>query len=150
LNIFLFDSARIADVPVYTAAATIISARANVGVTPTSDVAGSSHNEKPKGKYYACGRLLEEKDLEILRLKSLLVEEAEKEERAEKAERAETAKVVRLRGQVSALTREVSALKSTIVQKYTDISLLDSRATYLKSALDDSKAACAEAESLIT
>ncbi|GKG47164.1 hypothetical protein Tco_0504361, partial [Tanacetum coccineum] len=59
--------------------------------------------EKLKGKYDARGRLLEEKDLEILRLKSLLVEEAEK---AEKAERAETAEVVRLRGQVSDLTGE--------------------------------------------
>ncbi|GKE38986.1 hypothetical protein Tco_1462391 [Tanacetum coccineum] len=104
--------------------------------------------EKLKGKYDARGRLLEEKDLEILRLKSLLVEEAEK---------AETAEVVRLRGQVSALTGEVSALtgevsalKSTIAQKDTDISLLDFRATYLKSALDDSKAACAESGSLIT
>ncbi|GKA40312.1 putative reverse transcriptase domain-containing protein [Tanacetum coccineum] len=100
--------------------------------------------EKLKGKYDARGRLLEEKDLEILRLKSLLVEEAKK------AERAETAEVVRLRGQVSALTGEVLVLKSTITQKDTDISLLDSRATYLKSALDDSKAACAEAGSLIT
>ncbi|GKC26658.1 hypothetical protein Tco_1033952, partial [Tanacetum coccineum] len=35
-------------------------------------------------------------------------------------------------------------------QKDTDISLLDSRATYLKYVLDDSKAACAEAGSLIT
>ncbi|GKA57670.1 hypothetical protein Tco_0756858 [Tanacetum coccineum] len=100
--------------------------------------------EKLKGKYDARGRLLEEKDLEILRLKSLLVEEAEK------AERAETAEVVRLRGQVSTLTGEVPVLKSTIAQKDTDISLLDSRATYLKFALDDSKAACAEAGSLIT
>ncbi|GKE00528.1 hypothetical protein Tco_1388511, partial [Tanacetum coccineum] len=94
--------------------------------------------EKLKGKYDARGRLLEEKDLEILRLKSLL------------AERAETAEVVRLRDQVSALTREVSVLKSTIAQNDTDISLLDSRATYLKSALDDSQAACAESGSLIT
>ncbi|GJV43623.1 hypothetical protein Tco_1428159 [Tanacetum coccineum] len=189
------QSARIADVPVYTAAATVTSTRENVDVTPTSDVAGSSQletsegsddsfyelpalncakvkrcmdyeqlytefnvgaarqiylesevrsrvehelelKEKLKGKYDARGRLLEEKDLEILILKSLLAEEAEK------AERAETAEVVRLRGQVSALTGEVSALKSTIAQKDTDISLLDSRATYLKSALDDSKAAC--------
>ncbi|GJS30848.1 hypothetical protein Tco_0491468 [Tanacetum coccineum] len=195
--------ARITDVPVYTAAATVTSARENVGITPTSDVAGSSQletsegsddsfyelpalnsaeakrcmdyeqlytefnvgaarqiclesevrsraehelelKEKLKGKYDARGRLLEEKDLEILRLKSLLVEEVEK------AERAETAEVVRLRGQVSALAGEVSVLKSTIAQKDTDISLLDSRATYLKSALDDSKAACAEAGSLIT
>ncbi|GJX74996.1 hypothetical protein Tco_0313591 [Tanacetum coccineum] len=64
-----------------------------------------------------------------IKLKSLLVEEAEK------AERAETAEVVRLRDQVSALTGEVSVLKSTIAQKDTDISLLDSRATYLNSAL---------------
>ncbi|GJZ34411.1 hypothetical protein Tco_0580228 [Tanacetum coccineum] len=100
--------------------------------------------EKLKGKYDARGRLLKEKDLEILRLKSLLAEEAGK------AERAETAEVVRLRDQVSALTAEVSVLKSTIAQKDTDISLLYSRATYLKSALDDSQAACAEAGSLIT
>ncbi|GJW68898.1 hypothetical protein Tco_0123322 [Tanacetum coccineum] len=89
--------------------------------------------EKLKGKYDARSRLLEEKDLEIFILKSLLVEEAEK------AERAETAKVVRLRDQVSALTAEVSALKSTIAQKDTDISLLDSRATYLKFTYEDFK-----------
>ncbi|GJR34569.1 hypothetical protein Tco_1210253 [Tanacetum coccineum] len=100
--------------------------------------------EKLKGKYDARGRLLEEKDLEILRLKSLLAEEAER------AERAETAEVVRFRDQVSVLTAEVSALKITIAQKDTDISLLDSRATHLKSALDDSQAACAEAGGLIT
>ncbi|GJU25488.1 hypothetical protein Tco_1164109 [Tanacetum coccineum] len=40
--------------------------------------------------------------------------------------------------------------KLTVAQKDTDISLLDSRATYLKYALDDSKAACAEVGSLIT
>ncbi|GKE89808.1 hypothetical protein Tco_1567283, partial [Tanacetum coccineum] len=195
--------ARITDVPVYTSAATVTSAREDVGITPTSDVAGSSQletsegsddsfyelptlnsfeakrcmdyeqlytefnvgaarqiclesevrphvehelelKEKLKGKYDARGRLIEEKDLEILRLKSLLVEEAKK------AKRVKTVEVVRLCGQVSALTREVSVLKSTIAQKDTDISLLDSRATYLKSALDDSKAACVEAESLIT
>ncbi|GJU74637.1 gypsy type transposase [Tanacetum coccineum] len=203
IQAYIVQSAWIADVQVYTAAATVTSARENVGVTPTSDVAGSSQletsegsddsiyelpvlnsaeakrcmdyeqlytefnvgaarqiclesevrsraehelelKEKLKGKYDARGRLLEEKDLEILRLKSLLVEEAEK------AKRAETVEVVRLCGQVSALTGEVSTLKSTIAQKDTDISLLDSRATYLKSALDDSKAACAEAGSLIT
>ncbi|GJS42698.1 hypothetical protein Tco_0567741 [Tanacetum coccineum] len=236
-SFFLFDIAHTADVSVYTVAATVTSARENVGVTPTSDVAGSSQletskgsddsfyelpvlnsvqakrwyvprwniindsmlddgfscrtlvdrvappgflstllsmdyeqlytefnvgaarqiclesevrshaehelelKEKLKGKYDARGRLLEEKYLEILRLKSLLAEEAE---------RTKTTEVVRLRDQVSALTAKVSALKSTIAQKDTDISLLDSRATYLKSALDDSQAACAEAGSLIT
>ncbi|GKD09335.1 hypothetical protein Tco_1189020, partial [Tanacetum coccineum] len=146
------QSARIADVPVYTAAATVTSTRENVDITPTSDVAGSSQletskgsddsfyelpalnsaeatrcmdyeqlymefnvgaarqiclelevrscaehelelKENLKGKYDARGRLLEEKDMEILRLKSLLVEEVE---------RAETTEVVRLRGHVSA------------------------------------------------
>ncbi|GKG46976.1 hypothetical protein Tco_0504173, partial [Tanacetum coccineum] len=82
----------------------------------------------------AHGRLLKEKDLKILRLKSLLAEEAE---------RAETAEVVRLRDQVSGLTGEMSVLKSTIAQKDIDISLLDSRTTYPKSAF-------AEARSLIT
>ncbi|GJZ34946.1 hypothetical protein Tco_0580763 [Tanacetum coccineum] len=169
------QSARTADVPVYTAAATVTSARKSMGVTPTAVVVESSQletsegsddsfyelpalnsieakrwscaehelelKEKLKGKYDAHGRLLEEKDLEILRLKSLLAEEAE---------RAETAKVVRLHDQVSVLTAEVSVLKSTIAQKDTGISLLDSRATHLKSALDDSQAACAKAGSLIT
>ncbi|GKA28987.1 hypothetical protein Tco_0715232 [Tanacetum coccineum] len=188
------QSARTADVPVYTAAATVTSARESVGALPTADVAGSSQlktsegsddsaeakrcmdyeqlymefnvgaaqqiclesevrsraehglelKEKLKGKYDACGRLLEEKDLEILRLKSLLAEEAEK------AERARTAEVARLCNQVSALTVEVSVLKSTITQKDTDISLLDSRATHLKYALDDAQAACTEAGILIT
>ncbi|GJY01902.1 hypothetical protein Tco_0360054 [Tanacetum coccineum] len=196
------QSARTADIPVYTAAAIVTSTRENVGITPTLGIAGSSQletsegsddsfyelpalnaaeakrwyvprwnitndsllddgfscrtsraehelelKEKFKGKYDARGRLLEEKDLEILRLKSLLAEEAE---RAERAERAETAEVVHFRDKVSVLTAEVSALKITIAQKDTDISLLDSRATHLKSALDDSQAACAEAESLIT
>ncbi|GKE15306.1 hypothetical protein Tco_1422883 [Tanacetum coccineum] len=176
------QSARSADVPVYTAAATVTSARDNVDELPALNSAEakrwyvprwnitndsllddgflaahwltalppgffSTLRREAQGKYDARGRLLKEKDLEILRLKSLLAEEAEK---AERAERAETAEVVRLRGQVSALTREVSALKSTIAQKDTDISLLDSRATYLKSALDDSKATCAESGSLIT
>ncbi|GJY72941.1 RNA-directed DNA polymerase, eukaryota, reverse transcriptase zinc-binding domain protein, partial [Tanacetum coccineum] len=190
--------ARITDVPVYTAAATVTSARENVGITPTSDVVGSSQletsegsddsfyempalkfceakrwyfptgtlpttrcwmtfnvgaarqiclesevrsraehelelKEKLKGRYDARGRLLEEKDLEILKPKSLLAEEAER------AERAETAEVVRFCDQMSVLTAEVSVLKITIAQKDIDISLLDSRATHLKSALDDSQ-----------
>ncbi|GJZ69089.1 probable xyloglucan endotransglucosylase/hydrolase protein 23 [Tanacetum coccineum] len=152
------QSARSADVPVYTAAATITSAWENVVVTPMSGVAGSSQLETSEGSddsfYELPGlnsaeakRCLRRKTWRFSDLKSLLVEEAEK---AEKAERAETAEVVRLRGQVSALTGEVSVLKSTIAQKDTDISLLDSCATYLKSALDDSKAACAEVGSLIT
>ncbi|GKA07486.1 hypothetical protein Tco_0686710, partial [Tanacetum coccineum] len=81
--------------------------------------------EKLRAKYVARGKLLEEKDLEILRLKSQL---AEKE--------AEAA--------------EVSALKVTITQKDNDISLLDSRATHLASSLDDAKVACAEAGTKIT
>ncbi|GJR74417.1 hypothetical protein Tco_0086782 [Tanacetum coccineum] len=102
--------------------------------------------EKLRAKYAARGKLLEEKDLEILRLKSQL---AEKE--------AEAAEVIRLRDQVSSLsgekstlTAEVSALKVTITQKDNDISLLDSRATHLASSLDDAKVACAEAGTKIT
>ncbi|GKG11121.1 hypothetical protein Tco_0342521, partial [Tanacetum coccineum] len=41
--------ARITDVPVYTAAATVTSARENVDTTPTSDVAGSSQLETSEG-----------------------------------------------------------------------------------------------------
>ncbi|GKF29494.1 hypothetical protein Tco_0095836, partial [Tanacetum coccineum] len=102
--------------------------------------------EKLRAKYAARGRLLEEKDLEILRLKSQL---AEKE--------AEAAEVIRLRDQVSslsgeksALTTEVSVLKVTITQKDNDISLLNSRVACLTFTLDDAKVACAEAGDKIT
>ncbi|GKB10354.1 hypothetical protein Tco_0844277 [Tanacetum coccineum] len=78
--------------------------------------------EKLRGKYDARGVLLGEKDAEIARLKSLLEEKE-----------TESAEVLRLRD-----------------QKDNDISLLDSRASYLKSALDDSQAACGEARSLIS
>ncbi|GJT76327.1 hypothetical protein Tco_1043052 [Tanacetum coccineum] len=81
--------------------------------------------EKLRAKYDARGVLLREKDVEIAMLKSL-VEEKE----------TESAEVPRLRDQVYVLTAEksflsaeVSALKSAISQKDTDISLLDSRAT---------------------
>ncbi|GJX62714.1 hypothetical protein Tco_0295614 [Tanacetum coccineum] len=174
--------AHTADVPMYTAAATITSAQENVGVTPTSDVAGSSQLETsewsddsfyelaalnsaeakrwyvpqlnitndsllddgfscrtlvdrvaPPGFFFTLRSMDYEQlytefnvgaawqiclESEILKLKSLLAEEAEK------AERAKTAEVVRLRNQVSALTAE--------------------------SALDDSQAACAKSRSLIT
>ncbi|GJU92891.1 hypothetical protein Tco_1317647, partial [Tanacetum coccineum] len=70
---------------------------------------------------------------------------------------AETAEVVRLRDQVSllsgeksALTAEVLALKVTITQKDHDISLLDSRATHLESALNDAQATCTKAGTKIT
>ncbi|GJU32434.1 hypothetical protein Tco_1176023 [Tanacetum coccineum] len=102
--------------------------------------------EKLRVKYDARGMLLREKDVEIARLKSLV-----------KEKETESAEVPRLRDQVSVLTAEksflsaeVSALKSVVSQKDTDISLLDSRATYLKSALDDSQAACIEAKNLIS
>ncbi|GJS13648.1 hypothetical protein Tco_0408120 [Tanacetum coccineum] len=218
IQAYVVQSARITDVPVYTATATVTSARENVGITPTLDVAGSSQLETSEGSDdsfyelpalnsaeakcwyvppwnitndsllddgFSCRTLVdrvapgffstlrsmdyeqlytefnvgaarqiclesevrsraEEKDLEILRLKSLLAKEAKR------AERAETAEVVRFRDQVSVLTAELSALKITIAQKDTGISLLDSRATHLKSALDDSQAACAEAGGLIT
>ncbi|GJR00629.1 hypothetical protein Tco_0523613, partial [Tanacetum coccineum] len=102
--------------------------------------------EKLKAKYAACGKLLEEKDLEIVRLKSQLAKK-----------KAKAVEAVRLRDQVSslseeksALTAEVSALKVTITQKDHDISLLDSRATHLSFTLDDAKAACTEAGIKIT
>ncbi|GJR55834.1 hypothetical protein Tco_1406355 [Tanacetum coccineum] len=102
--------------------------------------------EKLRAKYTARGRLLEEKDLEVLKLKSQL---AKKE--------VEAAEVIRLHDQVSslsgeksALTAEVSALKVTVTQKDHDISLLNSRATCLASTLDDAKVACVEAGNKIT
>ncbi|GJZ52617.1 hypothetical protein Tco_0607132 [Tanacetum coccineum] len=102
--------------------------------------------EKLRVKYAARGRLLEEKDLEILKLKSKLTKKD-----------AEAAEVIHLRDQVlslskekSALTAEVSALKITITQKDHDISLLNSRATSLESILDDAKVTCAEVGHKIT
>ncbi|GKE39071.1 hypothetical protein Tco_1462476, partial [Tanacetum coccineum] len=102
--------------------------------------------EKFRVKYDARGRLLEEKDLEILKLKSKL---AKKE--------AEVTEVIRLRDQVSSfseemsvLTAEVSALKITVTQKDHDISLLNSHATSLASTLDDANVTCAEAGYKIT
>ncbi|GJR66942.1 hypothetical protein Tco_0013007 [Tanacetum coccineum] len=91
--------------------------------------------EKLRGKYDARGVLLREKDAEIAKLKSLL-----------KEKETESAEVPRLRDQVSVLaadksflSAEVSALKNVVSQKDTYIFLLDSRALYLKSALDDSQ-----------
>ncbi|GKA21572.1 hypothetical protein Tco_0701561 [Tanacetum coccineum] len=72
--------------------------------------------EKLRAKYAARGKLLEERDLEILELKSKL---AEKE--------TEAAEAIRLRDQDH------------------DISLLDSHATSLASGLEDAKVACTEA-----
>ncbi|GJS57984.1 hypothetical protein Tco_0652768 [Tanacetum coccineum] len=102
--------------------------------------------EKLRAKYDARGVLLREKDAGIARLKSLV-----------KEKETESAEVLRLRDQVSVLaadksflSTDVSALKSVVSQKDTDISLLDSRASYLKSALDDSQAACDEARNLIS
>ncbi|GKA27575.1 hypothetical protein Tco_0713743 [Tanacetum coccineum] len=102
--------------------------------------------EKLRAKYTARGSLLEEKDLEILKLKSQLAEK-----------KVEAAEVICLRDQVSSLfrekfdlTAEVSALKVTVTQMDHDISLLNSRATCLASTLDDAKVACAEAGNKIT
>ncbi|GKC67439.1 hypothetical protein Tco_1100037, partial [Tanacetum coccineum] len=169
-------SSRVADAPVYTAADTVTSSRGKTHVAPTSDVGGSSQLETSEGStdsFYETAALNSEdakrwyiprwnitndsllddsfscrtlKDVEIDRLKSL-VEEKE----------TESAEVSRLRDQVFVLTAEksflsaeVSALKSVASQKETDISLLDSCTTYLKSALDDSQAACTEARNLIS
>ncbi|GKA14676.1 hypothetical protein Tco_0694322 [Tanacetum coccineum] len=97
--------------------------------------------EKLKAKYAARGKLLEERDLEILELKSKL---AEKETEAAEAIRLRD-QVSSLSGEKSALTAEVSVLKVTIAQKDHDISLLDSHATSLASGLENAKVACTEA-----
>ncbi|GKD83854.1 hypothetical protein Tco_1350693, partial [Tanacetum coccineum] len=102
--------------------------------------------EKLRVKYDARGRLLEEKDLKILKLKSKL---AKKE--------AEATEVIRLHDQVSSLseekstlTTEVSALRITFTQKDHDISLLNSCATSLTSTLDDANVTYVEAKDKIT
>ncbi|GJV03336.1 hypothetical protein Tco_1336905 [Tanacetum coccineum] len=97
--------------------------------------------EKLRAKYDARGKLLEERDLEILELKSKL---AEKETKAAEAIRLRD-QVSLLSGEKSALTTEVFMLKVTIAQKDYDISLLDSHATSLASGLENVKVACTEA-----
>ncbi|GJU73574.1 hypothetical protein Tco_1264979 [Tanacetum coccineum] len=97
--------------------------------------------EKLRAKYDARGKLLEERDLEILELKSKL---AEKETKAAEAIRLRD-QVSSLSGEKSALTAKVSVLKVTIARKDHDISLLDSHATSLGSGLEDAKVACTEA-----
>ncbi|GJS76625.1 hypothetical protein Tco_0726506 [Tanacetum coccineum] len=67
-----------------------------------------------------CCKLLEKKDSEILRLKSQLAE------------------------------KEAKTVEITITRKDHDISLLDSRATHLESALNDAQVACTEAGTKIT
>ncbi|GJW82588.1 hypothetical protein Tco_0146563 [Tanacetum coccineum] len=51
---------------------------------------------------------------------------------------------------LKSLRKEKEMRRRGVREKDTDISLLDSRASYLKSALDDSQAACDEARSLIS
>ncbi|GJT28449.1 hypothetical protein Tco_0908724 [Tanacetum coccineum] len=97
--------------------------------------------EKLRAKYVARGKLLEERDLEILELKSKL---AEKETEAAEAVRLRD-QVSSLSGEKSSLTAEVSVLNVTIAQKDHDISLLNSHATSLASGLEDAKVACTEA-----
>ncbi|GKE28620.1 hypothetical protein Tco_1444004, partial [Tanacetum coccineum] len=97
--------------------------------------------EKLRAKYAAHGKFLEERDLEILELKSKL---AEKETEAVEAIRL-CDQVSSLSGDKSALTAEVSVLKVTMAQKDHDISLLDSHATSLASRLENAKVACTEA-----
>ncbi|GJZ66510.1 hypothetical protein Tco_0623206 [Tanacetum coccineum] len=60
------------------------------------------------------------------------------------------ARVSSLSGEKSALTAEVSALKVVITQKDHDISLVNSHATHLESALNDAQVACIEAGTKIT
>ncbi|GJT60428.1 hypothetical protein Tco_1003961 [Tanacetum coccineum] len=86
------------------------------------------------------------KDMEIARLKSLV-----QEKETESAEVSHLCdQVYVLTAEKSSLIAEVSVFKSVVSHKETDISLLDSHTTYLKSALDDSQAACNEAMNLIS
>ena len=48
------------------------------------------------------------------------------------------------------LAEEVADLRAVVKQKDVDMELLGSRATYLKSALDESNVACNEAKGLIS
>ncbi|GKA78380.1 hypothetical protein Tco_0784917 [Tanacetum coccineum] len=185
-------SALITDVLLYIDAATVTSARENVGVMPTSDVAGSSQLETSEGSDdsfyelpalnsaeakcwyvprwnitndsllddgFSCRTLVDrvapwiflyppkEGSKASMMARVRLLEEKGLGDSQDLsiywwsvAMKADWAGVPRsctgLYGQVFALTGEVSVLKSTITQKDTDISLLDSRATYLKFALD--------------
>ncbi|GKE22729.1 hypothetical protein Tco_1434241, partial [Tanacetum coccineum] len=160
IQAYVIQSAWIADVPVYTVAATVTSARENVGVTPTSDVAGSSHLETSEGSddsFYKLPVLNSAKAKRCMDYEQLYTEfnvgaarqiclESELRSHA----KHELKLKEKLKGKYDAREKAKRAERAETAEKDIDISLLDSRATYLKSALDDSKVACAEAESLIT
>ncbi|GJS27232.1 hypothetical protein Tco_0487852 [Tanacetum coccineum] len=116
------QSSHVADVPVYTVADTVTSSRGKTHAASTSDMGGGSRTEHE----------LELK--EKLRVKydaqGVLFKEKDVE--------------------IARLKSLVKEKETESAEKETDISLLDSRATYLKSALDDSQAACDEARNLIS
>ncbi|GKA52584.1 hypothetical protein Tco_0745899 [Tanacetum coccineum] len=120
------QSARITDVPVYTAAATVTSARENVGITPTSDVAGSSQLETSEGS--------DDSFYELPALNSAEAKRCMDYEQLYTEFNVGAARQICLESEVRSRAEHELELKEKLKG----------------NALDDSKAACAEAESLIT
>ncbi|GJZ40423.1 hypothetical protein Tco_0586986 [Tanacetum coccineum] len=164
-------SSRVADAPVYTAADTVTSSRGKTLAVPTSDVGGSSQpetSEESADSFYETVALNSEDDKRWyiprwnITNDSLLDDEfnlgAARQIYLGSEVRSRTEHELELKEKLRAkydargvLLREKDVeIASAVSQKDTDISLLDSRATYLKSALDDSQAACTEAKNLIS
>ncbi|GJT93783.1 hypothetical protein Tco_1082628 [Tanacetum coccineum] len=143
--------------PVDTAAATTTSTKAKLAADVNPDLAGPSQLEESEGSDDSFYELATFDPSEAKRaarqicLGSEVRSRAEHElELKEKLNAKYAARVFFTIWGKSALTAEVSALKVTITQKDHDISLLDSCATHLESALNDAQVACTEVGTKIT
>ncbi|GJV46015.1 hypothetical protein Tco_1430551 [Tanacetum coccineum] len=148
-------SSHVADAPVYTTADTVTSSRGKTLVVPTSDVGGSSQletSEESADSFYETAALNSEdaKRWYIPRwniTNDSLLDDGFScrtlRDRFVLGRREKDAEIARLKSLVKEKETESA-------EKEADVSLLDSRATYLKSALDDSQAACDEARNLIS
>ncbi|GJX57364.1 hypothetical protein Tco_0287261 [Tanacetum coccineum] len=128
-------SSRVADAPVYTAADTVTSSRGKTLAAPTSNVGGSSQPETSEEsadslKDVQCGDGAT--DLDWVEYGSRTEHELDLKQKLQ-IRRRSSGRFLRSSVQVSVLTTdksflsaEVSALKSAVSQKDTDISLLDS------------------------
>ncbi|GJR46046.1 hypothetical protein Tco_1314149 [Tanacetum coccineum] len=127
-------SSRVADAPVYTAADTVTAALNSEDAKRWYIPRWNITNDSLLDDGFSCRTSHTEHELELKK----------------KLRAKYDARGVLLREKDAEIARLKSLMKSAVSQKESDISLLDSRATYLKSALDDSQAACDEARNLIS
>ncbi|GJV81415.1 hypothetical protein Tco_1517285 [Tanacetum coccineum] len=151
------QSSHVADAPVYTAADTVTSSRGKTHAMPTSDVGGSSQLETSEGSadsFYETAALNSEDAKRWYIPRWNITNDSLLDDGFSCSTLAKyDAQGVLLKEkdvEIARLKSLVEEKETESAEKETDISLLDSRATYLKSALDDSQAACTEARNLIS